>query len=300
MNSVQQSIQTAANARVAVVVATKARPHALLELLILLERQTQAPAVVVISATEAIDVELPSATALRIECVYGPAGLTTQRNTGLSQIKGRADIAVFFDDDFAPAQNWIDECARLFWLEPKIAGANGIVVRDGVKDQPLTWGDARLLISQGARDPRTVARVPELYGCNMAFRMSCIDALRFDERLVLYGWLEDKDFSRNAAKNGELVQCNLLVGVHLGLQAGRVSGKRYGYSQVVNAWYLYKKGTMSFREALANILKALGANAVKSVWRQRRIDRRGRLHGNLIGVEHLLSGACRPEGAAEL
>lgn len=300
MNSVLQSLHPAAQIRVAVIIATKARPHALSELLRLLECQTQPPAVVVISATGAADVELPMATTLNIECVYGPPGSAAQRNKGLELINGRADAVVFFDDDFAPAANWLEECARLFVLEPHIAGANGIIVRDGAKGEPVSWQEARLLIVRKGHDPRIVSRIPDLYGCNMAFRMSAIADLRFDERLVLYGWLEDKDFSRQAAKNGDLVQCNSLVGVHLGLQAGRVSGKRYGYSQVVNAWYLYRKGTMPLREASVHILKALAANAAKAAGKQGHIDRRGRLRGNLIGVAHLLSGSYRPERVAQL
>ena len=299
MNSVLQSLQPAAQIRVAVVIATKGRPHALVELLRLLECQSQPPAVVVISATAAADVELPMATTLNIACVYGPPGSASQRNKGLELINGRADVAVFFDDDFAPAENWLEECAGVFFLEPHIAGANGLIVRDGAKGEPVTWQEARLLIARKGHDPR-MSRISDLYGCNMAFRMSAIAELRFDERLVLYGWLEDKDFSRQAAKKGDLVQCNSLVGVHLGLQTGRVSGKRYGYSQVVNAWYLYRKGIMSLREASVHILKALAANAAKALGKQGYIDRRGRLRGNLIGVAHLLSGSCRPEKVAQL
>jgi glycosyltransferase involved in cell wall biosynthesis len=300
MNSVLKSLQPAAAIRIAVIIATKARPQALAELLRLLECQSQPPTVVVISATGAADVELPMATPLNIECVYGPPGLTVQRNKGLAHINGRADVAVFFDDDFAPAGNWLEQCARLFDLEPNIAGANGIVVRDGVNGKPISWQEAALLIASHEQEPLVVTRIADLYGCNMAFRMSAIHEMQFDERLVLYGWLEDKDFSRKASKNGSLVQCNLLVGVHLGLQAGRVSGKRYGYSQVVNAWYLYSRRTLSLREASVNILKALVANAAKSVGKQGHIDRRGRLRGNLVGVAHLLSGTCRPERAAQL
>jgi GT2 family glycosyltransferase len=300
MNFPLKSLQPAAQIRPAVIIATKARPQALAELLRLLEGQSQPPPLVVISATAGADVELPLTTALNIECVYGPPGLTAQRNRGLAQINGRAEVAVFFDDDFAPAEDWLEQCARIFFLEPNIAGANGIVVRDGVKGTPVTWQEARLLLASRRQDPLIVSRIPDLYGCNMAFRMSAIGQLQFDEQLVLYGWLEDKDFSRKAAQKGDLVQCNLLVGVHLGLQAGRVSGKRYGYSQVVNAWYLYRKGTMSLREASVHILKALAANAAKSVRPQSYIDRRGRLRGNLVGVAHLLSGSCRPERASQL
>jgi hypothetical protein len=300
MHSVLKSSQPAAQLRVAVIIATKGRPQALADLLRLLECQSQLPTAVVISATDAADVELPMATALNIECVYGSPGLTAQRNRGLAQINCRADVAVFFDDDFAPAENWLEQCAGIFDLEPNIAGANGILVRDGVKGEPVSWQEARLLIARRGQDEIMLSRIPDLYGCNMAFRMSAIAEIQFDERLVLYGWLEDKDFSRTAAKHGALVQCNLLVGVHLGLQAGRVSGKRYGYSQVVNAWYLYRKGTLSLREAAGNILKALAANAAKAVGKQGHVDRRGRLRGNLVGVAHLLSGTCRPERAAHL
>jgi glycosyltransferase involved in cell wall biosynthesis len=287
--------------RVAVILATKGRPQAIPELIGLLEDQSLAPSTVVISATAASDIEIPLATDLNVEYVFGPTGLTAQRNTGLERVRGRADIAVFFDDDFAPAGNWIEQCAGLFSSEANIAGANGIVIRDGVKTRPISWQEARHLIAAPRPDdPRTVSDIADLYGCNMAFRMSAIGDMQFDERLALYGWLEDKEFSRKAAKKGRLVECNLLIGVHLGLQAGRVSGKRYGYSQIVNAWYLHKKGALSLREASAFILKALIVNAAKTFRPENHIDRRGRLHGNLVGVVHLLSGDCRPERVAEL
>jgi hypothetical protein len=175
------------------------------------------------------------------------------------------------------------------------------VIRDGARTQPISWQQAReILALPRPTNQHAVSERTDLYGCNMAFRMSAIKDLQFDERLVLYGWLEDKEFSRKAAKNGRLVECSLFAGVHLGLQSGRVSGKRYGYSQIVNAWYLYKKDTLSLREASAHILKALAANAAKTFRPENHIDRRGRLHGNLVGIMHLLSGACRPEKVAEL
>jgi GT2 family glycosyltransferase len=300
MNFHSQNARLAAPIRLAVILATKGRPQAIAELLALLEKQSCAPAVIVISATEPSDIGVIPATELNVEYQFGPAGLTTQRNRGLERVRTRADIAVFFDDDFAPAGNWIEQCMQLF-SSTDIAGANGSVIRDGARTQPISWQQAReILALPRPADPRASSEVADLYGCNMAFRMSAINDLQFDERLVLYGWLEDKEFSRKAAKNGRLVECSLLAGVHLGLQSGRVSGKRYGYSQVVNAWYLYKKDALSLREASANILKALLVNAAKTFRPENHIDRRGRLHGNLVGVMHLLSGACRPETAAEL
>jgi len=287
--------------RVAVILATKDRPQAIAELIGLLENQSLVPSIVVISATTATDIGVRPATHLNVEYIFGSVGSAAQRNRGLERVRTRADVAIFFDDDFAPAENWIEQCAALFLSEPSIAGANGIVIRDGVKTRPISWQEAQhLLAAPRPTDPRTLPAIRDLYGCNMAFRISAIGDMQFDERLVLYGWLEDKEFSREAAKRGRLVECNWLVGVHLGLQSGRVSGKRYGYSQVVNAWYLYQKGVLSLREASTHILKPLIVNAVKTIRPESHIDRRGRLHGNLVGIVHLLSGACRPENVAEL
>jgi hypothetical protein len=292
---------TAAPIRVAVIFATKGRPDALPQVIGLLETQSLVPSVVVISATAASDINVPLATDLNVEYVFGPAGSAAQRNSGLERVRGRADIAVFFDDDFAPAGNWIEQCAGVFSSDSNIAGVNGTLIRDGAKTRPISWQEARHLIAAPRpADARTVSDIADLYGCNMAFRMSVIDDMQFDERLALYSWLEDKEFSRKAAKKGRLVECNSLIGVHLGLQSGRVSGKRYGYSQVVNAWYLYKKGTFSLSEASIHIMKPLIGNITKSFLPANHIDRRGRLHGNLVGLAHLLTGDCRPEKVIEL
>jgi glycosyl transferase family 2 len=296
-----QNRHSAAPIRVAVLLATKGRPQAATQLMRLLERQSVAPSIVVVSATAASDIEAQLPTDLNVEYIFGATGLTAQRNRALEQVRTRADVAVFFDDDFAPAGNWIEQCAALFTSESTIAGANGILIRDGAKTPSISWEEAQHVIAAPRpADPRTLSEIADLYGCNMAYRMSAIDGMRFDERLVLYGWLEDKEFSRKAAKKGRLVECNMLVGVHLGLQSGRVSGKKYGYSQIVNAWYLYKKGALSRGEVAFHILKALVVNAARTLRPENHIDRRGRLHGNLVGVIHLLSGACRPERAAEL
>ena len=233
--------QFAASIRVAVLIATKGRPQAAAQLIRLLEEQSLAPSIVVVSATAASDIEAQLPTALNVEYIFGLAGLTAQRNRALQRIRTRADVAVFFDDDFAPAGNWIEQCAHLFASESCIAGANGIVIRDGAKTPPISWEEARQAIAAQRPTSPLLSDIADLYGCNMAFRMSAIDGMHFDERLVLYGWLEDKEFSRKAAKKGRLVKSNLLVGVHLGLQAGRVSGKKYGYSQIVNAWSYIRK-----------------------------------------------------------
>src|SRR5690606_30638203 len=103
------------------------------------------------------------------------------------------------------------------------------------------------------------------YGCNMAFRRSAIEGVRFDERLPLYGWLEDVDFSAQAGRKGVLLKSETLVGVHLGVKGGRTSGVRFGYSQIVNPVYLLGKKTIGRRQAGANMLRTFAANHVKAL-----------------------------------
>jgi glycosyltransferase involved in cell wall biosynthesis len=289
--------------RVAVIIATKGRPQALNRLLRWLEHQTLAPSVVVVSATESVDTAGPIATSQPVEYIYGSAGSCIQRNRALERIKDRADLVIFFDDDFAPAATWLERCASAFATDRNIVGMSGLVLRDGAQAEEISWDEAKRLIQAAAPGDVNIPQFSErsgLYGCNMAFRASAIRQLRFDERLVLYGWMEDKDFSRLAGKSGRLVACSTLLGVHLGLKSGRVSGRRFGYSQVVNAWYLRKKGILSMREAWSNIGKALLMNGGKSFRSEKHVDRLGRFIGNLIGVGDLVLGRGRPEKAAEL
>jgi GT2 family glycosyltransferase len=289
--------------RMAVIIVTKGRPQALNRLLRWLERQTLAPAAVVVSATERGDTEEPVTASRRVEYIYGPAGTCRQRNRGLERIGNRADVVVFFDDDFTPAPTWLELCADAFASDSNIVGMSGLVLRDGAQAEEVSWDEATRLIE--AADPGddvlpALSASAGLYGCNMAYRVSAIRLHRFDERLVLYGWLEDKDFSRLIGRAGRLVECATMVGVHLGLKSGRVSGRKYGYSQVMNAWYLHRKGVMSLSEAWSNIGKALLMNGAKSFRPEKHLDRMGRFVGNLIGLRDLLSGRGRPERATDL
>ena len=86
-----------------------------------------------------------------------------------------------------------------------------------------------------------------------------------------------------------------LRGVHLGVKRGRVSGVRFGYSQIVNPLYLVRKGTGTGRWAANLIARNVLANAALSLRPEPHVDRRGRLKGNLIAAGHLIRGRCDPE-----
>jgi hypothetical protein len=126
-------------------------------------------------------------------------------------------------------------------------------------------------------------------------RASSVGDIRFDERLALYGWQEDIDFTASLRAKGRIMGMNTLYGVHLGSKGGRVSGVRFGYSQLINPVYLVRKGTMPPRFAFNLIWRNIAANLAKSVWPEPYIDRRGRLKGNLLAVMHLARGRIEPE-----
>lgn len=294
--------------RTAVIIATKERPQSVSNLLDALARQTVHPDVIVVSACDPSDIDTSSVVSTKnIQVLFGSAGLTAQRNRALSLVLGRCDVVVFFDDDFIPSRFWIERVQVLLTTQPDIGGVTGHVLMDGVTTGELAWSDGQAMVDQ-ADSSRAMPSVnnhkmrdhKSPYGCNMAFRAKTIEHLRFDERLVLYGWLEDRDFGSQAATRAKIIFSNAVWGVHLGTSRGRTSGLRFGYSQVVNPWYLMKKGSMKPADVCYNILRALSSNSLGAFFPLSRTDRWGRLRGNITGIKDIIFGRWAPEKIAGL
>jgi GT2 family glycosyltransferase len=284
--------------RIGLVIATHKRDTLVGELLNSIQSQSRLPDEVVLSAVEFSDVPEIPALGFPVKVLLGQAGSCKQRNTGIEYLTGRVDIIVFLDDDFWMAINYLEELDRLFASDSTIVGTTGKVIADGATSAGFSVTQAEALLrsyqARYVRKRSVTIDVPDAYGCNMAFRMRCIDAIRFDERLPLYGWQEDVDFSAQVRKFGRLVRAEATWGVHLGTKVGKTSGLRFGYSQVINPLYVYKKGNMGLSAAGSLILRNLLANTIKSVLPEPYIDRRGRLRGNLIGLAHVLRGRLDP------
>lgn len=237
-------------------------------------------------------------------------GLSHQRNVGVDALRQEegwsiSDVVVFMDDDFRPAPSWFEEAAAILSEQPEIAGLTGTVLADGVKGPRITEDEAGRLIAdwmgqaRGADGSRTVD-VHGLYGCNMAVRGHVLEQCRFDERLPLYGWLEDLDLSNKARRFGRIVETSRCGGVHLGAKGGRISGRRYGYSQIANPVYLATRRTCPPARAAFMVARALGSNILRS-WREHPLfDYRGRLAGNLLALRDLALGRVRPETILDL
>ncbi|MCJ2055995.1 glycosyltransferase [Methylobacterium sp. J-048] len=287
---------------IAVVIATLGRPEVVAQTLRrILDRQTYKAASVIISCIKPEDAG-EAAIWGDVTVVTGRPGLAAQRNTALAALPDGIAIVVFFDDDFVPDANWLDVAARMFRDEPDIVGFTGDVLADGIKGPGLSFAEVdRLLAESGPVAPAPLIEPFSPYGCNMAFRRSAIGTLRFDERLVLYGWLEDRDFGAALrAKGGRLVKCMAARGVHMGVKGGRIAGDRLGYSQVVNPLYMLRKGTMTYAQVLDHLFRNFTSNLARSAVPEPFIDRRGRLRGNLRGAVDALLGRLEPERALQI
>jgi glycosyltransferase involved in cell wall biosynthesis len=282
-------------------IATRGRPLQVQSVINHLREQTLQPEAVLVSCVDRGDVgELRESDRLRI--FEGQPGLARQRNIVLENLTADAEFVAFFDDDFYPHKDWLRVAGETFRNDPTVVCITGNVVADGICGPGLTYDNAVVALESmtPARHPWVIDNYSP-YGCNMAFRRSAIEGLRFDERLVLYGWLEDRDFGAQVAKgSGRVVKLGAAIGVHLGVKNGRVSGRRLGYSQVMNPYYMHRKRTMTKSEAVLQVLRNLSANAAKSLSPEPYIDRRGRLVGNMIAIGDILTGWCRPERAEQL
>ncbi len=289
-----------ASPSIAVVVATIGRPDVVTRTVRhLLDSQSLQPDSVILScASEADAGELVGDGRIRI--VTGPAGLPRQRNRGLAAVPAGTELVVFFDDDFVAAPTWLAAVAGVFRDEAGLAGLTGLVLADGIKGPGIGFDEALAIVETGAAPGATRWTEPySPYGCNMAFRAGAIRSMRFDERLVLYGWLEDRDFGARVRREGwRLARTSEACGVHMGVKGGRVRGERLGYSQVVNPLYMLRKGTMTMAQVADHVFRNMASNLALAARPEPYVDRRGRLRGNLWALRDILRGRVEPERAA--
>lgn len=285
--------------KIIVGIATAGRREVLSETLEHLTRQDRKPDAILVcpSSPDDVDLDFVKSLTLEITLVTGSKGSCAQRNAILDRT-GTADVIVFFDDDFLPRNDFLAELETLFKNEPDIAVATGTVLADGIHGQGIPVKEGLEILARDHAPKNRVALEPvfNAYGCNMAFRVSVIRAedTRFDENLPLYGWQEDVDFCRRLAPHGRIVRSSALRGVHLGNKRGRTSGLRFGYSQVANPLYLFRKGTVGLGWVMKLMGSNIAANILGSLKSQGLIDRRGRLKGNLIALTDLLRGRIDP------
>jgi GT2 family glycosyltransferase len=285
---------------IAVGVATAGRRDLLSCLLLEIARQVRLPDVVVVcpSNSEDFDHTITDRLPYQAKTVFGPKGSSAQRNAILD-VTRHHDVVVFFDDDFVPADTFLERVEQCFSKNQDVVASSGQVIADGVLGPGIEFSEARALLRNRAGESAQEVALENqynAYGCNMALRLKpiCENGLRFDENLPFYGWLEDVDFCRRLARFGRVVRDPNLMGVHLGVKRGRTSGYNFGYSQIANPIYLWRKGTLGFDRALGQMSRNVASNLMKSFDPEPWIDRHGRVRGNARAFRDLLRGRLDP------
>lgn len=288
--------------RVVVGIPTVGRADVLSRTVAELTSQTRPPDQVIVCGTEMADV-VGVAQALPDICLlFSPGSLTRQRNAIIAAADD-ADIVVFFDDDFLPHSRYLAAVEAHMVKSPSTALVTGLVIADGIKGAGLSVAEGLEILRRFPDGRMRAHPVFSAYGCNMGIRLAPLrqHGLQFDERLPLYGWQEDVDFSRRLAVHGAIMQLEDAQGVHLGTKLGRGSGLRLGYSQVVNPLYLAAKRLgYPAGYALQHIGRNVAMNLARSFRPEPYIDRRGRLLGNALALRDLLGGRLLPERVLEL
>jgi GT2 family glycosyltransferase len=284
--------------KVAIVIASVGRPVELARWVDHARRQTLTPSEIIFSI--ASDADIPAGFAdPSVKVLRGPKGSCHQRNSGLDALTSAPDVVAFFDDDYVPSRRCIEGIAAVFTAHPDLVGTSGQLLADGIHSAGVDYETATTMVeAYDAEDPpidTSLIKAMGTYGCNMAFRCAAIGDVRFDEKLPLYAWQEDVDFSRRLRSRGRVERTHGFVGVHQGVKGGRSPGMRLGYSQVANPLYLIRKGTMAPSDALWLMMRNVGSNHVKAFTPEPWVDRKGRVAGNWRAVKDLLTGKLRPD-----
>ncbi|PJI94118.1 GT2 family glycosyltransferase [Luteimicrobium subarcticum] len=282
-----------------VLIASTRRPEVLGRTVDSLRAQTIRPDLVVLGV--AADGDVPNAFRADpwVRVVVGERGSSVQRNTAFRSLEVLPDLVTFMDDDAVLARDYIEKARAYMTGHPDVALMTGLVVVDGAnEDREISRDEAAGALA--AHRPTEFERdVRAAYGANMTARGAVVAGEPFDERLRLYAWQEDYDFSVRAGRLGRVVHYHGCVAVHLAVGSGRVDGRTLGFAQIVNPFYLWRKGTKSARQLVHDWAVYLGANVIHLRDRHRP-DREGRLHGNLLGLREVVLHGGRPEAVAAL
>ena len=122
------------------------------------------------------------------------------------------DSVIFFDDDFVPSCFWIERMIGLFESNPNVVGLSGSILVDGATTAGISLDDAIALVETKDKANVPCSHIAKSFshgnnvGCNMAYRISAIGGLKFDQNLPRYAWLEGSDMRGQVQRNGLFVK----------------------------------------------------------------------------------------------
>ena len=209
-----------------------------------LRAQPSVPREVVVVDQSTTPYELESFPELRHFHAPQLSGLTAARNFGLERVTG--DVVLFFDDDVVLQTDCVREVADVFARRPDIVGAQ-CNVRNPWDNEAWTLHTLNCAVFERGffnLQPRRVHGecVPRLIdGLASAYRRSLFEHERFDEELPDKFLAEDFDFTKRAARHGNLTMVESARVLHLHSPVNRPDGAAYARARWRNVLYLYDK-----------------------------------------------------------
>lgn len=273
-----------------------------------LMRQTLLPREIIVAVTGEGDYLPDLLNTPRLRLIVSPAGSSIQRNRAIAKLHPDSTITAFLDDDVELEDEYLAKVCAFMEANPDVAGFSGSPVLDKPKGGQMEREEARQIIRDTVLDLQPPREWKELFGCNMTVRSAAVRQEQFDERMVLYAYLEDRDYAARIARHGRIMAYTAAKLIHFGSPGGRVSEKMMGYSMTMNSTYLFRKGVLSLKEYArlgpgtfaANLLGALGIRPLNPANVLSRETRRLRLQGNLLALWDLLTHGPQPERVARL
>jgi GT2 family glycosyltransferase len=284
---------------VAVVIPSKGRPGVLRATIESLLAQDEPPTEIVVSIVAEADFPHDAGFPPSVRWIVGRPGAAAQRNSAIEALKCQPLFVVFLDDDMELHRGYLRGMREFFEAHPQAVVAMGHLLANG----GVTLEEAK----------RLCANPPDLgdntgkswhnsdpwggaYGCNLVARASLLDQVRFDERLPLYSEMEDVDFGNQARRHGEVWYLFGCLAVHLRTAGARITYRRHGFSQVMNAVYLGRKGSIPLVHAIRHfMLRRPLQNLVLAALPSQRQRRLGLFRGNLDALSLILRGRIEPE-----
>lgn len=285
-----------------VVIASTNRPEILKEIIFSLRNQTLLPKEVIVSVVkledypqELNDLSFP----FEMRCVISAKGLAKQRNYGFESLLSRTDFVCFFDDDLILHEEYLRKMASTFAENESCVCCMGHLLANG----DITIGEAKELCLSppdiGENKDKyyaTSAEWGQLYGCNMCFRWGFLLKEKFDERLPLYSEMEDVDMGTRARRVGDVGYYFGSLAVHLKVSSGRINNRMHGFSQIMNAFYLAKKGSIPMRYTILQIVLRKPIQNFILIFVPKQTSKRVKLlYGNFYALINILLGNIDPE-----
>jgi GT2 family glycosyltransferase len=290
--------------KLCIIVASAGRPSTLKGLLGHLDSQEDTDfSVIICVPDEASKPAEAESIRTRFQLIIGPRGASAQRNAALRAVGQSVEAVIFLDDDAVPTHSYIKDVKRVLAENPTYVAFSGAVLLDGAQlGRELAHNEILTALNLYASSEDSQLRPTEsLYGCNLVSRMPQALTISFDERLPLYSWLEDLDFSKRIQRLGSIGRTMSCAVVHIGSgSGGRLQHERFGYSQITNAVYLRTKSSIDSKKCLLLIGRPLVRNIVGSILGNSTSWRRQRLRGNILSLCDLVRGRVLPERIVSL